>query len=86
MIVLLVLIGSAWLRRIDLALLSLPALAMVAAYALFSPFFPRYGLPMHLMTIVLLVITATLLWKAVAGRMSSGVEAAAPFKYPPPVT
>jgi hypothetical protein len=86
LILLVALLCSAWLRRIDLALLSLPTLAMVAAYALFSPFFPRYGLPMHLMAIVLLVISATLLWQAVANGVSSGAATTAPLKHPPPVT
>jgi len=80
------LLCSAWLRRIDLVLLTVPTLAMVAAYALFSPFFPRYGLPMHLMAIVLLVIIATLLWPTVANRMSSAAATAAPLKQPPPAT
>lgn len=73
LILLVVLLCSAWLRRTDLALFSLPTLGMVGAYALFSPFYPRIGLPMHLMAIVLLVIVATLLWQAVAnGRIPGG--------------
>lgn len=86
LILLVALLCSAWLRRIDLVLLTIPTLAMVAAYALFSPFFPRYGLPMHLMAIVLLVIIATLLWPTVANRMSSAAATAAPLKQPPPAT
>ena len=85
LILLVVLLCSAKLRRTDLVLLSLPTLAMVAAYALFSPFFPRYGLPMHLMAIVLLVIVSALLWQAVAHRMIPRAATAA-LKHPPAAT
>jgi len=68
LILLVILLCSARLRRTDLALLSLPTFGMVAAYALFSPFFPRIGIPMHLMAILLLVIAATLLWQSVTNR------------------
>jgi hypothetical protein len=73
LILLVVLLCSARLRRADLALLALPSLGMVAAYTLFSPFFPRYGFPMHLMAIVLVVIVCKLLWDA-AHRMASRAD------------
>ncbi len=75
LILLVVLLCSAGLRRTDLAVLALPALGMVAAYALFSPFYPRYGFPMHQMAIVLLVIVSKLLWERVANRMASRGDA-----------
>jgi hypothetical protein len=61
------------LRRFDLALFALPTFGMVVSYALFSPFFPRYDLPMHLVAIVLVVVTGKLLWDAKA----NGVRPAA---------
>jgi hypothetical protein len=61
-LILIVALGiAAWKRRYDLALFILPALGTVAAYALSSPFFPRYDYPMHLMAILLLPILAAVL-------------------------
>jgi hypothetical protein len=64
LILIAVLLCAFWQRRYDLALFALPTFGMVVSYALFSPFFPRYDLPMHLVAILLVVITAKLLWDA----------------------
>jgi hypothetical protein len=64
LILLAVLLFAFWRRRYDLVLFALPTFGMVVSYALFSPFFPRYDLPMHLVSIVLVVIMAKLLWDA----------------------
>ena len=60
-----------WQRRYDLVLFVLPALGMVAAYALSSPFVPRYDVPMHLIAILLLPIFANLMFDTWVDRRRS---------------
>jgi hypothetical protein len=60
-----------WRRRDNLVLFVLPALGTVAAYALSSPFFPRYDVPMHLIAILLLPIMASLLLNMRADRSAT---------------
>jgi hypothetical protein len=67
-VLLIALVVALKLRRYDLALFVLPILGIVAIYALFTPYFPRYGVPAHLIAIIVVVVLAKAVWDAVAAR------------------
>lgn len=59
-------------RRYDIALFALPSFGLVMFYALFSHFIARYALPAHLVTLVLIVVLATLAFFPKTNRAFNG--------------
>jgi hypothetical protein len=61
-ILLLALAFGLWDRRWNLVLFVLPALSIVAGYALMTPYFPRYDYPMHVVALVTLAMLGGILF------------------------
>ncbi len=57
-----------WRKRCDVVLLLLPAFGIVMIYALFTPFFPRYGWPSRLIAILAILLLIKLTWDAISSR------------------
>jgi hypothetical protein len=60
-------------RRYDLLLFSLPAIGIVMAYSLFTPFFWRYGWPSRLVATVTAVALIKLIWDLIPVRRTAPV-------------
>lgn len=63
-----------WQRRRTLLMFMVPSLGITAAYAFFTPFFPRYDLPQHIVAIIAFVVAAKWLWDATRLPRYSGVR------------
>jgi hypothetical protein len=60
-----------WRKRFDLALFLLPSFGLVLIYALFTPFFWRYGWPSRLVANLTILILFKLMWDMFGARRAT---------------
>jgi hypothetical protein len=62
-----------WRKRYDVVLFLLPAFGIVMSYALFTPFFPRYGWPCRMIAILAIVVLIKLMWDVIGDRRAATI-------------
>jgi hypothetical protein len=60
-----------WRKRFDLVLFLLPSFGLVLIYALFTPFFWRYGWPSRLVANLTILILLKLMWDMFGARRAT---------------